>query len=73
MPDVGLLAGAVAVVEDDRPGVVLGQFALDRPQYLLAPVGVALTRLRLDHLVDLGIAGTVNLAARPLAEAHRGG
>src|SRR5262249_48695526 len=29
--DVGLLASAVAVVEDNWPGVVLGQFALYRP------------------------------------------
>src|SRR5262245_57780508 len=34
--DIGPLAGAAAAVENDRPHIVVGQLALDRPQDLLA-------------------------------------
>src|SRR5467141_211059 len=65
--DPGLLAGPAAAIEDDRPGVVLRQLALDRPQQPLAPVQVGLTRLLLDQLVHLGIAVAIPVDVRTAA------
>src|SRR6516164_1973129 len=45
--EVRLPAGREPVVEDNWPGDILGELALDRPQYLLAARGVALHRLPL--------------------------
>src|SRR6516164_7687785 len=42
---IGLKAGPARAVIDDRPGVVLSQLALDRPQQLPAAVGIGLARL----------------------------
>src|ERR1700732_3716790 len=47
--DIGLPAGPVAVVKDDRPGAVLGKLALDCPHQLLAPSRGGLDRLLLDQ------------------------
>src|SRR3984893_6988362 len=43
--DIGLPAGHVAVVTDDRPGAVLGKLALDCPDQLFALSRVGLERL----------------------------
>src|SRR5215470_1469587 len=34
--DIGLLAGLATRIEDDRPGLLLGQAPFDRPHQLLA-------------------------------------
>src|SRR5258706_208528 len=64
---IGLPACAAAGVEDDWAGEFLGELALDRPKQPLPLLLVALARLLLDHLVDLGIAIAVPIEARPAA------
>src|SRR6516165_3643234 len=70
--DVGLPAHRAAVVENDRPGAVLGQFALDLPHKLLALLGVGLDRLPIDQLVHLGttVAVIVQLPAAPVGQVE---
>src|SRR3954464_14355960 len=54
--DVGLHADRRAVPHDDRPRSVLEQLAIDLPNQLAPLVDVGLGRLRLEQLLDLGIA-----------------
>src|SRR6516164_8442749 len=61
--DPGPHTGAAVGVKDDRPRVLLGQFALDLPQYLLPARRVALHRLLLDQLVDIVVAIAVPVDA----------
>src|SRR6516162_3365530 len=61
--DVGPHTDAAVGVEDDRPRVLLGQFALNLPQYLLAARRVAFRRLLLDQLVDIVVAIAVPVQA----------
>src|SRR5215471_2264226 len=62
--DIGSPAGRSPGIEDNRPRPVLGQFALDCPDQLLAPLPVSLPRLLLDQLVDFRVAVTVPIQAR---------
>src|ERR1700730_5943653 len=59
------MAGAKAVIEDDRPGAVLLQPAVDLPDRFLALCLVGLDRLLLVHLLELGgaVIGVIALRA----------
>src|SRR5215467_10179815 len=63
--DVGLPAARRLIVEDDRPGAILLQLAVDRPHQLFPLLGVGLHRLPRELLFKLGIAvpGDVPLRA----------
>src|SRR5947208_7031623 len=61
--DVSPGARAPTGIEDDRAGAVLGQFALDLPQDLLAARNIALNGLRRDQLVDFLAAIVVPVEA----------
>src|SRR6266446_4031656 len=61
-------AGPGAVVPKDRPGRVLRQLALNRPNQLLALLLVEFHRLLVDHLIELRIAVAVVVALRSASE-----
>src|SRR5262249_5412583 len=65
--DPRLPADPTTGVEQDRPGDVRRQPALDLPENRLAPPRVAFARLLLDQLVYLGVAVAVPVDARPAA------
>src|SRR5215813_756828 len=52
----GLPAMRRTRIEGGRPSIVLRQFLFDVPHHLLALSDIALHRLGIDHLVDLGVA-----------------
>src|SRR4051794_26285267 len=54
--DVGLRTGAVARVEDNRSGALLGQYVLDFPDDLLTLLDIGLGRLLVHQPVDLRVA-----------------
>src|SRR6516162_2421281 len=62
--DIGSPAGRTPGIEDNRPRLVLGQFALDCPYQLLPALPVGLHRLLLDQLIDFRIAVVVPIEAR---------
>src|SRR5438105_12295510 len=61
-------AGTGTVVPEDRPGCLLRQLALDRPNQILALDRVELHRLPVDHLVELRAAITVVIALGAASE-----
>src|SRR6516165_8077348 len=65
--DPRLPAGRTTGIEQDRPGDVRRQPALDLPENRLAPLRVALARLLFDQLLYLGVAVAVPVDARPAA------
>src|SRR5215472_7653261 len=65
--DPRLPADPTTGVEQDRPGDVRRQPALDFPEDRLAPLRVAFARLLFDQLVYLGVAVAVPVHARPAA------
>src|SRR6516162_8642108 len=65
--DPGLPAGRPRGIEQDRPGDVGRQPALNLPENRLAPLRVALARLLFDQLLYLGVAIAIPIGARPAA------
>src|SRR5262245_2394066 len=68
--DVGVPAGPSAGIEDDRPCDIFRQLAFNLPDLVAATLLVALHRLQLDHLVDLGIAVIIPVQARSAPVEH---
>src|SRR5262249_34377371 len=61
--DVRLPAGCALGIEQNRPGAIFGQLALDLPEHLLALRWIALARLPFNQLVNLGIAVAIPIDA----------
>src|SRR6266567_2584417 len=67
---VWLPAGSGLRIEQDRPGDVFSQLALNVPEHLFALRWIALARLLFDQLVNLGIAVAVPIDAGPAAVSY---
>ena len=59
--DIGLPADGAAPIKYDRPGTVFGKPAFNRPDKLLALLGVGFGRLLVDQLVYFGVAVSVKV------------